>query len=181
MNVKIKKIRIFGPHSQEGAALVIAVMILLILTVIGIYAVTTSTLETKIAGSERVLQDAFYAADGGTDYGRRVIELVLGNRGLPKGANDYADNGTTLQEEILGDTKSGWQIRSPWVAPTIGQCTMEIHIDRLKAVQPEGESAVFGEPASEKKITIYYRTSSTSSGIAGASSQVQTIYRRLVQ
>ncbi len=63
-----KKIRIFGPHSQEGAALVIAVLILLILTVIGVYAVTTSTMDTKITGYQKVHVEAFYAADAGLDY-----------------------------------------------------------------------------------------------------------------
>ena len=77
MNAMRKRIKIFGPHSQQGAALVIAIMILLILTVLGIYAITTSTLETKIAGSERELKTAFYAADAGQPIGINVIKAII--------------------------------------------------------------------------------------------------------
>jgi hypothetical protein len=63
-----EKIKIFGINSQDGAALLIAVLILLILTVLGVYAVTTSTLETKITGFHKWHVEAFYAADAGLDY-----------------------------------------------------------------------------------------------------------------
>jgi hypothetical protein len=63
-----EKITIPGISSQDGAALLIAVLILLILTVIGVYAVTTSTLETKITGFHKWHVEAFYAADAGLDY-----------------------------------------------------------------------------------------------------------------
>ena len=185
--------RFFDLQSQRGAALVIAVLILLILTVVGIYAVTTSTLETKIAGTERVLQEAFHAADGGIDYGRRVINLVLTNQTLPGDANpNNAENGTTLLQEMIGDSTSGWQSKddsnsngiedgSPWIEPTIGKCDMVIRIDRMKTEEPAGFSGEFGAPASEKQTTVYYKLDSTSSGIAGASSEIEATYRRLVQ
>jgi len=63
-----EKIRIPGINTQDGAALLIAVLILLILTVLGVYAVTTSTLETKITGFHKWHVEAFYAADAGIDY-----------------------------------------------------------------------------------------------------------------
>jgi Tfp pilus assembly protein PilX len=172
-----KIFRIVTPQSQQGAALIIAVMILLILTVLGIYAVTTSTLETKIAGNERVLKDAFYAADGGVDYGRHVIEsfLTSKNPDLPGGAS-VKPNETSFREEMLGTDTSG----SPHVSTHIGNSDMEIHVDRIKAEEPPGYSGEFGAPASGKKTTIYYLIDSTSSGIAGASSQVQATYRRIL-
>ncbi len=68
MNAMSKRMRILGLHSQEGAALIIAVLILLILTVIGIFAVTTSTMDTKITGYHKWHVEAFYAADAGLDY-----------------------------------------------------------------------------------------------------------------
>lgn len=60
--------KIFGPHSQRGAALIIAVLILLVLTVVGIFAVTTATLDTKITGFHKWHVEAFYAADAGVDF-----------------------------------------------------------------------------------------------------------------
>jgi hypothetical protein len=62
-----KKIKKSVINSQAGAALLIAVLVLLLLTVIGIYAVTTSTMETKISGFHRWSVAAFYSADAGID------------------------------------------------------------------------------------------------------------------
>jgi hypothetical protein len=167
-------------NSQEGAALIIAVIILLILTVVGIYAVTTSTLETKIAGTERVLQEAFHAADGGIDYGRRVINLFLTEQNpldsLPSNVT-VEPSETDFRAEILGSVTSG----TPYVEAEIGKCDMEIHIDRIKAEEPPGFSSEFGAPSSEKKTIVYYKLDSTSAGIAGASSEIEATYRRLVQ
>jgi hypothetical protein len=74
-----KRFKIVDPQSQQGAALVMAIMILLILTVLGIYAVTTSTLETKMAGSERAYKVAFYTADTGEPVGVNIIKEIILN------------------------------------------------------------------------------------------------------
>ena len=50
---------------QEGVALVIALLMLLILTLIGISSISTTTFEAGISGNERVRADAFYAAEAG--------------------------------------------------------------------------------------------------------------------
>ncbi len=68
MNAMKTSIRVLGLNSEQGAALLIAVLILLILTVLGVYAVTTSTLETKITGFHKWHVEAFYAADAGLHY-----------------------------------------------------------------------------------------------------------------
>jgi Tfp pilus assembly protein PilX len=55
---------------QKGAVLVIAVVMLLILSIIGIYAVGSSTIEIKISGQKKFHDAAFNAADAGIDYVR---------------------------------------------------------------------------------------------------------------
>lgn len=55
---------------SKGYALVIALVMLLVLTIIGISAITTTTYETAISGNERIGTDAFYAAEAG-------IQVVL--------------------------------------------------------------------------------------------------------
>jgi hypothetical protein len=52
-------------NDQSGIALVIAILMLLILTLIGTASVTTSTYETRLSGSKRGSTDAFYVTDGG--------------------------------------------------------------------------------------------------------------------
>jgi len=55
-------------QNQSGVSLVVALMILLVLTLIGISAISTTTFETNIAGNERLYNRAFYTADAGVDY-----------------------------------------------------------------------------------------------------------------
>lgn len=71
MNIKNKgasemnsKNRSLG-NDQSGVALVIAILMLLILTLMGTASVTTSTYEIRLSGSKRGSTDAFYATDGG--------------------------------------------------------------------------------------------------------------------
>lgn len=55
-------------RDQTGAVLVIAAVMLLILSVIGIYAMGSSIIETKISGQKKFYDSAFNDADGGVDY-----------------------------------------------------------------------------------------------------------------
>ena len=52
---------------QRGVALVVALIMLLVLTFVGFAAVSLTNYESKIAGNERVYNNAFYAGDGGID------------------------------------------------------------------------------------------------------------------
>jgi hypothetical protein len=54
-------------RNQKGVAFVIALIMLLVLTLIGVSSVSMSSYETSIAGNERVYNMAFYAADGGLE------------------------------------------------------------------------------------------------------------------
>jgi hypothetical protein len=56
-------------ENDKGMALVIALVILLVLTLIGINAITTTTYEASISGNERVGTDAFYASEAGVQMG----------------------------------------------------------------------------------------------------------------
>lgn len=68
MIVLVKTVR--GPHvpnvrSQQGAALVMALVILLILTLLGVTAMGTSSLEEKMAGNIQEATRAFEAGESG--------------------------------------------------------------------------------------------------------------------
>ena len=56
-------------RNQEGVALVVALLLLLVLTLVGISAINSTVFETQISGNERVGSAAFYAADGGANVG----------------------------------------------------------------------------------------------------------------
>ena len=48
---------------QSGVALVLALIMIVILTLIGLASTYTSTFEMKLSGNKRGTTDAFYAAD----------------------------------------------------------------------------------------------------------------------
>lgn len=70
-------------HSERGAALITALIILTLLTLIGIAATNTSTLETMISSSERSRTEALYAAEAGIEHARRNLKsLFVDNNAL---------------------------------------------------------------------------------------------------
>jgi hypothetical protein len=58
-----------GLRNENGVAIIIALIMLLILTFIGISSITTTTFETNISGNERVGANAFYASEAGFHVG----------------------------------------------------------------------------------------------------------------
>jgi Tfp pilus assembly protein PilX len=58
---------------QNGIAFVIALLMLLVLTLIGVASVSLSSFETNVAGNERLYNLAFYAADGGLENFRGQV------------------------------------------------------------------------------------------------------------
>jgi hypothetical protein len=58
---------------QEGAALVVALIMLLVLTLIGIMALEASRQEVNIVGNQRIYNGAFYAAESGLEDFRKNL------------------------------------------------------------------------------------------------------------
>ena len=55
--------------NERGVALVVAVLVMITATFLGIAAVMTSDIEIRISGNQRCSEKAFYAADAGADTG----------------------------------------------------------------------------------------------------------------
>jgi len=70
---------------QSGVALVIALVMIVVLTLIGLASTYTSTFEMKLSGNKRGTTDAFYAADSGV----QVTVANIENFSLP---GKYVDN-----------------------------------------------------------------------------------------
>ncbi len=71
--------------NEKGAALVIALMMMIMLTLVGLGSIFTSTFEVKLSGNKRGSTNAFYAADSGV----QVIMANIENFDLP---GKYEDN-----------------------------------------------------------------------------------------
>jgi PilX N-terminal len=64
---------------QSGVALVIALILMIVLTLIGLASTFSSTYEIKLSGNKRGSTDAFYAADSGA----QVVVANIKNFDLP--------------------------------------------------------------------------------------------------
>jgi hypothetical protein len=60
-------------REKKGVALILALLMLLVLTLIGISSISTTTFETSISGNERVRTDAFYVAEAGIHVGMNQL------------------------------------------------------------------------------------------------------------
>jgi len=63
-----------GSH-QDGLVTVAALFFLIILTIMGTSAISTSNMEVQIATNDEIHKITFYAADGGAELGTELAEL----------------------------------------------------------------------------------------------------------
>ena len=64
--------------NERGSTIIVAVLILVFLTIIGISAINTSTFEMQIVGNEHRYQIDFYVADSGWKEGAMWLESLAG-------------------------------------------------------------------------------------------------------
>jgi hypothetical protein len=84
-------------RNKNGVALVIALIMLLILTFVGISAISTTTFETNITGNERVGTTAFYASEA-------IFQVGLKQLGDP----DFASRTKPIPRTEIGKDSYGW-------------------------------------------------------------------------
>jgi len=130
-------------RDHSGVTLVIALMILLVLTLIGISAISTTTFETNIAGNERLYNRAFYSSDAGVDYffsrGNDYISLTpstgtVDSRtdGLPLGGDYFLIYWERRISDLGPPKKYEFKITSEGISPnfpTAGRVNIECVMD----------------------------------------------------
>jgi type II secretory pathway component PulK len=80
---------------QKGVALVVALIMLLVLTFLGISSISSSVFEAKISGNERWGSTAFYAAAGGVDVGISRIPDITAYSGTIGSDESYRSGSLT--------------------------------------------------------------------------------------
>ena len=59
--------------NEKGVVLIVALLLLLVLTIIGINSISTTSFESIISGNERLASTAFYASEAGIQVGLNQI------------------------------------------------------------------------------------------------------------
>lgn len=80
-------------RAEDGAALVVGLVLLLALTILGVSGMNTATLELAMAGSTRAAQTAFQAAETGIDIS--VEQGGWSTTGATTVTGDVGDDGET--------------------------------------------------------------------------------------
>ncbi|MGD8371949.1 MAG: PilX N-terminal domain-containing pilus assembly protein [Syntrophobacterales bacterium] len=66
--------------NNQGSALVVALLMLVVLTLLGIAATSTSTVELQISGNDKLYKTSFYAADTATEMTGELLEQNIETR-----------------------------------------------------------------------------------------------------
>lgn len=104
---------------EDGFVLILALMVLLILTIVGIAANRTTTTEMLISGNDSHQKKTFYAADGGTEIAAEVLEE---NIACISGFQVNSGSDSLLEGLVLVDSASlnFWQNEAPPDVPADG-------------------------------------------------------------
>ncbi len=63
--------------NERGIVLIVALMLLLVLTILGIGSISTTSFESIISGNERLANIAFYSAEAGIQVGLNQVPLQI--------------------------------------------------------------------------------------------------------
>lgn len=96
--------------NERGMALVLALVMLALLTILGAWALNTSSTDLKIAGNSRNTQNAFYSADAALDYAKNpdtletayLYTLATGSTAIWSQAISIGNFATNMTVDYLG-------------------------------------------------------------------------------
>lgn len=99
-------------RKENGVALIIALIMLLILTLIGVSSISTTTFETNISGNERVGTVAFYASEAGFQVGvNQLPDTTLISRKEFGEDSYYSSRFTSFGSHMREGFDSSWTFR----------------------------------------------------------------------
>ena len=88
-------------NNQDGSVLVLALILLVLLTLMGLSTINTSTIEVKIADNEQRHKIGLYAADAGIEAGRAALNIL---KEADSGNWDNLFTNSQLEGQAAGDT-----------------------------------------------------------------------------
>lgn len=178
-------------EDERGVVFLTVMMIMLIVSILGVAAMTVSGLENNIAGVQRRTETATVAVESCIQTGVNVIEQTIMAAALPAAflfpaGPVPASNSTILNSEILGNSDNNPD--DPSVAPNltlqVGSYSLTGDIDRLYVKGMSGGSQVFagayegyGQGAGAGGVEIHYRISCFATDVAtGTNTHTTAIY-----
>jgi len=165
----MKKSALPKKQNEEGFVLIVALLALLVVTIIGVLALSTSTTQVMVAGNERLREINLSAADAGVS----LSEPVMRNPDRSK----YTFLTTSGQEQDLRNEiycKSQMNSDVENFSVDLGRCTVSIDVDFLNAGEPSAGYAL--EEGSQSIVMKDYVINSRSTAGLGSENVVGALY-----
>lgn len=180
-------------RSEKGIVLVVSLLLLLVATVVGITALSTSTTNVMMTGNQLLSERAFAAADSGIFVTDPIIDDTAYNRAVSSiytTAPALVPDPTDFIDEITGALvmDSDDPITSPDIQYTLGAgataITVSVDVDYLYSALAAGSAIEFasgyegmGKGAGAGGVEIYYAVLSVGQGTLGSESEVCSLYK----
>jgi Tfp pilus assembly protein PilX len=171
--------------NEKGYILITSMLMLLVLTVIGLAAINTSTIENKLSGNMRLRERNVSKADGGLGISNKIIEHLV-REGDQTGFADIIGD-ATLETELRSvsfdcDTNED---ANPDVSYAVDDAAANnVNVDIDKMYNTWGNDAIEFAAGYEglgkggaSGFRVFYRINASSSGLASSAAEVGSIYR----
>ena len=162
---------------QRGSVLVVALIFLLLLSIVGLGAMQSSTLQERMAGNSRDMNTAFQAAEAALREAETYLTSVTLGTFTSTGTDGrYACTaGTECIPDWADSSSTGWKAKTGTALNSVHK-TPEYVIRRLPPIADPSGSLVSDQPASTLEI---YEITARGFGTSGESAAVvRTLYRR---
>ena len=171
-------------NNDRGSAMIIALLILVVLTILGITATTTTEIEVMIAGNERFHKIAFYNTDSGIYSTPKLIRECVE-------AEDGTQPVLTSISYLVGGTNNffrqvmGYDAYDSGVSDiqfALGGNNVQMDVQKTSQETLVGGSSVFAEGTSAigggaGGIAIKYTMDSLGTGPSNSQSYIEGVYR----
>ena len=160
--------------NEKGYILVIVLLLMLVLTIVGLAAISTSSLENMLSGNIRLKASNLSQADGATELSTGLIQRVVRNMDTVGYANLVTDGAlaTELRSDFFNaDTQD------------VSYGNLTVDIDYMYKLSQKGCSQEQGSgyeglgKGSAKCMDFFYRINSLSTGADNSQGTVGAIYR----
>jgi hypothetical protein len=179
--------------NEDGSVLIVALLILVFLTIIGISATTTTNIELQVAGNQKFHKNAFYHADSGVYTIPKIIsacidsgtEINIGSGTTEPDIRYSTESSSTLfSGQVMGyDTYDGG---TKDIEFTLSGFDVVVDVRRDRVENLAGGAVEFAAGAegigagSSGGVAIYYEMDSLGDGQANSISNVSAVYRKVV-
>jgi hypothetical protein len=171
--------------NEDGTVLILALLMLVMLTVIGISASTISNIEMQVAGNEKFYKIAFFAADGGTEAGAELLEKNIDLRAFPSQPYTIPSSTVTVYDMDFWSQESTPTSRTALVGLPVGSVDLKIWgnsaLSSGGAIQLIAGYEGKGKGAGGSGAYMVHNVQSMSSAVnATAGATVQVLWRHLI-